>query len=247
MFDKRWKNRPEGSNWGEFGEDDQIGRMNLLTPQHRLRAVREVSEGIVFPLSLPLDYPGGNVLTEFRKEPRLLYEKRGQSYNFNFQLSNNCACFSDVVCDDAVLLYTQYSTQWDGLGHVGAMFDADGDGVPEKVYYNGYRGGLDLIGPDDSDQPAGAKKLGIENMARAGIQGRGVMLDLEILHGRERVSIDYDALMRSDRFNVTFSEDFTGVTHYFTRAFLTGDPAINRINGEVSGISGSAEAYERKN
>lgn len=196
MFDKRWKNRPEGSNWGEFGEDDQIGRMNLLTPQHRLRAVREVSEGIVFPLSLPLDYPGGNVLTEFRKEPRLLYEKRGQNYNFNFQLSNNCACFSDVVCDDAVLLYTQYSTQWDGLGHVGAMFDADGDGEPEKVYYNGYRGGLDLIGPDDSDQPAGAKKLGIENMARAGIQGRGVMLDLEILHGRERVSIDYDALMR---------------------------------------------------
>ncbi len=27
---KRWKRRPEGSNWGEFGEDDQKGRLNLL-------------------------------------------------------------------------------------------------------------------------------------------------------------------------------------------------------------------------
>jgi len=27
----RWQHRPDGSNWGEFGEDDQLGRMNLLT------------------------------------------------------------------------------------------------------------------------------------------------------------------------------------------------------------------------
>ena len=35
---KRWKNRPDGSNWGEFGEDDQYGRMNLVTAELRLRA-----------------------------------------------------------------------------------------------------------------------------------------------------------------------------------------------------------------
>ena len=35
---KRWKNRPEGSNWGEFGEDDQHGRLNLLTDERRVRA-----------------------------------------------------------------------------------------------------------------------------------------------------------------------------------------------------------------
>ncbi len=29
----RWKNRPEGSNWGEFGPDDQLGRLNYLTPE----------------------------------------------------------------------------------------------------------------------------------------------------------------------------------------------------------------------
>ncbi|MCY4589644.1 MAG: hypothetical protein OXE86_03560 [Alphaproteobacteria bacterium] len=30
---RRWVNRPEGSNWGEFGPDDQRGRLNLLTPE----------------------------------------------------------------------------------------------------------------------------------------------------------------------------------------------------------------------
>lgn len=33
----RWTHRPEGSNWGDFGPDDQIGRLNLLTPE-RVRA-----------------------------------------------------------------------------------------------------------------------------------------------------------------------------------------------------------------
>jgi hypothetical protein len=27
----RWKHRPEGSNWGDFGPNDELGRLNLLT------------------------------------------------------------------------------------------------------------------------------------------------------------------------------------------------------------------------
>ena len=30
---KRWRRRPDGSNWGDFGDDDQRGRLNLLTPE----------------------------------------------------------------------------------------------------------------------------------------------------------------------------------------------------------------------
>ncbi|NTF87496.1 hypothetical protein G6L46_10205 [Agrobacterium rhizogenes] len=56
---------------------------------------------------------------------------------------------------------------------------------------------------------------------------------------------DYDALMRGARFNVTFSEEFSGVTHYYTDAFLVGDPQINRQTGEVTGITGAAEKYSR--
>lgn len=29
----RWKKRPPGSNWGDFGADDQAGRLNLITPE----------------------------------------------------------------------------------------------------------------------------------------------------------------------------------------------------------------------
>lgn len=196
MDNPRWKVRPEGSNWGDYGHDDQIGRMNLLTPQARLRAIREVEHGITFCLSLPLDYPGGNTLFQHRKEPKLFHDRRGEGYNYNYKLSSVCGCFTDVVSDDAVMLYTQYSTQWDGLGHVGQMFDVNGDGVLEKVYYNGFRGGIDVVGPDDADAGWGATSIGIERMATAGIQGRGVMVDLERVHGRARALIGYEELMR---------------------------------------------------
>lgn len=197
MDNPRWKIRPEGSNWGDFGLDDQIGRMNLLTPQARRRAIREVEHGITFCLSLPLDYPGGNALFQHRKEPKLFHDRRGEGYNYNYRLSGICECFTDVVSDDAVMLYTQYSTQWDGLGHVGQMFDAQGTGVLEKVYYNGFRGGVDIVGPEDADTGWGASSIGIERMATAGIQGRGVMVDLEHIHGRARALIGYEELMRT--------------------------------------------------
>ena len=34
---KRWVNRPEGSTWGDWGDDDQLGRVNLLTAE-RIKA-----------------------------------------------------------------------------------------------------------------------------------------------------------------------------------------------------------------
>jgi kynurenine formamidase len=83
-----------------------------------------------------------------------------------------------------VTLSLQYSTQWDSLAHVGAEFDADGDGVEEAVYYNGYRAGSDLVGPvadargDGGPHRAFAHHLGLEHMAFHGVQGRGVLVDL---------------------------------------------------------------------
>ena len=66
---QRWKHRPPGSNWGEFGPDDQRGRMNTVTKEKVLQGVAEVKEGISFCLSLPLDYPGGSALNPRRTEP----------------------------------------------------------------------------------------------------------------------------------------------------------------------------------
>jgi len=47
---KRWTQRPEGSTWGDFGPDDELGRLNLLTEEKVLQAVREVRAGKVFCL-----------------------------------------------------------------------------------------------------------------------------------------------------------------------------------------------------
>jgi kynurenine formamidase len=92
--------------------------------------------------------------------------------------------YVDVWADDVVTLSLQYSTQWDSLAHVGAEFDADGDGVEEAVYYNGYRAGSDLVGPqrdaagDGGRHSCYARHLGLEHMAYTGVQGRGVLVDL---------------------------------------------------------------------
>jgi Putative cyclase len=203
----RWKQRPEGSNWGDFGPDDQRGRLNLLTPQRVLRALAEVRDGESFCLSLPLDRPGGSVLNPNRHPPVLRPTIRHGKVNFNFPMEQQKAGSTDVLSDDLAVLHLQYSTQWDSLAHAGSRFDADGDGWPEAVYYNGYRAGVDIRGPDDvkdAGVPAGppgastscAGALGIENMARSCVQGRGVLADLAHHLGAGRVLVGYDLLMR---------------------------------------------------
>jgi hypothetical protein len=143
----RWSQRPLGSTWGDFGPDDQLGRLNLLTPDKVRQGVAEVQDGSSFCLSLPLDYPGGNVLNPNRHPPVLRPTLRQGRVNFNFRFSELIEGRTDVVSDDLAILHLQYSTQWDGLAHVGSMFDADGDGLPEPVYYNGYRANHEVIGP----------------------------------------------------------------------------------------------------
>jgi kynurenine formamidase len=192
---KRWKNRPEGSNWGEFGPDDQYGRMNLVTPERRLKAFSEVREGKVFCLSLPLDYPGGSVLNAQRKPPAFHPVMRGDYVYFDVESSKVDPRFTDISCDEAVTLYSQYSTQWDAFGHKGSMFDADGDGKPEKVYYNGFKVVDEKTGkPLHGDVGAGA--LTVATMAECCMQGRGVMIDLRRHLGDDRKQVGYDALMR---------------------------------------------------
>ncbi len=201
---QRWKHKPPNSNWGEFGPDDQRGRMNYVTREKVLQGVAEVKEGRTFCLSLPLDYPGGNALNPRRNPPRLAPTQRDGKQVFCFALSEVHPVVTDVICDDLVLLTLQYSTQWDSLAHVGAKFDADGDGKPEIVFYNGFRpgDGLELAQEKPDAEPwarfegSRAEALGIQNLAEHGAQGRGVMVDLHAHFGRERKAIGYDELMR---------------------------------------------------
>jgi hypothetical protein len=204
----RWSRRPEGSTWGDFGPDDQLGRLNLITPAQVRAAAREVKEGITFCLSLPLDRPGGSVLSPSRFPPVLRPTLRNGRARMNYRVSRDNPDATDLICDDAAVLHTQYSTHWDAFSHVGFMFDADGDGIAEPRYYNGFRAGEDIVGPTDpadagatgvfeAKSTSSAKSLGIEGMAAKGAQGRGVMIDLHREAGERRAVIGYDGLMRA--------------------------------------------------
>jgi hypothetical protein len=97
---ERCVNRPEGSNWGDFGPCDQIGKMNLLTPEGRGVG----SQGGARLRAQPaVRHPGGNALFQYRREPVFVHEKRGDGHNYNFRLSHVCSQFCDVVSDDALV------------------------------------------------------------------------------------------------------------------------------------------------
>lgn len=53
------KTTPPGSAGGEFGPDDQRGRMHLVTPVKVMQEIEEVRIGRTFCLSLPLGVPSG--------------------------------------------------------------------------------------------------------------------------------------------------------------------------------------------
>ncbi|MFC7405859.1 cyclase family protein [Georgenia alba] len=200
----RWNRRPEGSTWGDFGADDVLGRLNLLTPEKVREGVAEVREGLAIPLSLPLDRPGGPVLNPSRRPPVVRPTLRRGRVNLNCAMSELEPGLTDVMCDDLVVLHTQYSTQWDSLAHVGSMFDVEGDGTPRPVYYNGFRAGEDIVGPatpehagaDSLPGPStsSAGPLGIDTIAQTAVQGRGVLLDLRAHLGDARQPVAHAQL-----------------------------------------------------
>ena len=252
----RWKVSPPNSSWGEFGPDDRLGRMNLVTAAKVRQGMQEVREGRTFCLSLPLDVPGGRTLNARRMPPRLYGTLRdgassgAQGFCWSYATEN--ALLTDVVCDEVMLMNTQYSTQWDSLAHIGSLFDADGDGEPEGVFYNGFRAGSD-IHPGTTDPAAAADwarypdpdagALGVANLAVHGVQGRGVLIDLEWHVGRQRKAVGYDTLMRildADRIDVEEGDMVCLHTGYAdTLLAMHKHPDLKQLHETGSGLDGS--------
>jgi kynurenine formamidase len=124
-----YKDLPRGDNelypnaWGVFGEDDQLGTINHLTPERVLNAMKSVETGQVVSLNLPVD----------AFDPPLIAH-RGIPRHEIFGLN-------EFHRDDRIdNLFLQASTQLDSLRHFGH---------PDKGFYNGVQGEKLVVGEPD--------------------------------------------------------------------------------------------------
>ena len=238
---KRWRIRPEQSTWGDWGEDDQLGRLNLINQTKVLQGVAEVKTGMTFCLSLPLDYPGGQVINKVRFPPVLKPVIRNGEAYYNYDWRKIHPEHTDIGSDDLVIMYTQYSTQWDSLAHRGASFDGWDDGKPQAVYYNGFPAKESL--QMDAERNVLAHALGIQHMAKHGVQGRAVLVDLFSEFGEfPRKEVSYEDLMRiMQRDNIVIEPGdilclWTGLDQMIMRMAGNPDDSINKACAVLDGF-----------
>lgn len=144
------------SNWGRWGPDDELGTLNLVTPDHVREAAGLILRGRTFALGLPLDEKIQSGLFGGRWNPIHTMLATGTDAVAGNQDTGQAFL---RYADDAVNLPCQCSTQWDALAHI--FFD-------DKMY-NGY--------PATLVDARGARKNGIENY-KDRMVGRGVLLDV---------------------------------------------------------------------
>lgn len=148
--------RAKVSNWGRWGEDDQAGTGNLLTPEAARRGAASVRSGRRFSLALELG-PGG---------PQIGQPAR----RINAQLSMSTVNERDegvpgvwLASDDRVTMSTAAGTHVDALSHI----------TYDGLMYNGF--------PASNVSQAGAATCGIETMPP--IVSRALLLDVAGVHG----------------------------------------------------------------
>ena len=155
-------------NWGRWGEDDERGALNLLTPERVLAALGAATSGRVFPLGVPIQRSGvPNV--EYRGIPqRLTMVNHSDEAMFEpFGGSPGTGCNEDVL-----VMASHTTTHMDALCHV----------YHEGAVYNGFKA-------DDFPPYLGAPRCGIEKSG--GVVARGVLIDVAAHKGVEWLDPGY--------------------------------------------------------
>ncbi|MCP8938765.1 cyclase family protein [Alsobacter sp. SYSU M60028] len=146
-------------NWGRWGEGDERGAANLLTPEVVKEAVGLVRDGRVFSLALPIGEADAPVLPG---RPACQHYMRIDGGDYAAGLSRRTG-FQSV--DDVVMLPTHGTTHMDALAHI----------ADEHRLFNGF--------PLSGVRSNGAARLGIDKTPP--LVGPGVMLDVCALRGVE--------------------------------------------------------------
>ncbi len=118
---------PPHSAWGILGADDQIGTLNLLTPERIAAAARLVQTGQIFAMNWKLELP----------HPPL-FGRQILQHTIHRRRHN----VHDDVYDN---FNTQSSSQWDGLTHYGHRLHGFYNGVTEAdvTGQSGTRNGIE--------------------------------------------------------------------------------------------------------
>jgi len=118
---------PQRSAWGLFGDDDQLGCLNLITEEKTREAAKLVQRGAVFPLNLRLDEPSPPM---YGRQPlkHTLIELGG-----------------GVARDDHLdSFWPQASSQWDGFRHIRHPRDGFYNGTKDEEVVSGDQGKLGM-------------------------------------------------------------------------------------------------------
>ncbi|KAH8817139.1 hypothetical protein F5884DRAFT_778536 [Xylogone sp. PMI_703] len=105
-----FKDGPRGNAWGLFGDDDQNGMLNLLTPDNTVHASREIRDGTRVSTDWTLTSMSP---PSFGRRP----------------LEHRIKHLAPLIVDDEISFNTQSSSQWDGFRHFGFQ--------KEEKFYNG--------------------------------------------------------------------------------------------------------------
>jgi kynurenine formamidase len=158
-------------NWGRWGDDDELGTLNLITPEKVLEAARLVRQGKVFPLGIDFNAYGPQGAHGFRRNPihlmsvdggdaELATHLKGWGGATEAQMAHMWEASIMRFNDDYIMMPLQAGTQWDALSHV--YYDG--------LMYNGH--------PANSVTSFGASKNSIDKVDVKGITSRGVLLDV---------------------------------------------------------------------
>jgi kynurenine formamidase len=147
------------SNWGRWGEDDELGALNLIEEAEVVRAAGLVRRGRTFSLALPLDRTG----------PQGAHDARINAQHVMLLTPDTPVLDDDGLqryADDAMYLPLQCSTQWDALSHV-------------------FHDGRAYNGRDFRSVTAQGALANSIAAARSRVVARGVLLDLARFAGVE--------------------------------------------------------------
>ena len=161
------------SNWGRWGDGDQIGTANLITPGIVAGAARAVERGQVVGLGLPFSVDGPQTGANGRFNCMRFSVASGSDHVHGTQRWAGTAPPNEMgYADDTVVLHLQSATHWDSLAHI----------FHRGRMYNGY---------DAAEYgSAGAVHNGTEQLADR-LVGRGVLLDVPRSKGVEWLEDGY--------------------------------------------------------